>query len=138
MQQLIAIGELPVEPDRRERTERSKRERRETRHDSCGDQRATASWRARRPAQPATNTPDLHIGTRRHNCQSAPALVQEDEDEQKPACKQAGASWRLPRGHQLVFADAARTFSVLALPQPRAAQLRQTALLGPSAIAVST
>ena len=56
--------------------------------------------------------------------------MQEDEDQQKPACKQAGvASWRLQRArHQLVFAATrARTFSRSSRSSaaPAGAQLHQ-------------
>ena len=61
MQQLIAIGELPVEQNRSERTEYSERERNETRHDACGDQRAAAELEGNDEREQHAGTPNFCI-----------------------------------------------------------------------------
>lgn len=110
MQHLVVIGELPVEQGRREQTERCKQQRRETRHDSGGNQQAAAELQGNDGRQQQRRHAGLlHIGGRAGIiANEAETLVQEDEDQQTPACKQAGISQGVfsctGHGHQLTFA----------------------------------
>ena len=84
------------------------RQRRNTRHDAGGDQRATAELkRDDGRQQQRRHAGLLHIGRRAGIiAQKARALVQENEDEEKAARKQAGISQATFHNerHQLTFA----------------------------------
>jgi len=92
VEQLIAIGKLPVEEQCGERAERGKRDRRKARCQSGGDQQAAAEleeddgWEQR-----GRKSELLHVGYRRTIVvDQAPPLVHEYEGQEQPARKQAG------------------------------------------------
>jgi hypothetical protein len=105
MQQLIAIGKLPVEEQRREYAEHGERRGDDPRQNTGGDQQAPAKLEGNHSRQEnAGHAELLPIGGRSAvHADDAAALPHEDERQSRPVGKQATGGnrvlRRLVRGH---------------------------------------